>query len=265
MILNGRDIAEALFVSLDKRRSLFDGPLSLGILMSEGDAATESFIKIKSKAAERLRVDVVRKELPLQATTEEAIQALAELSEQVQGVIVQLPLAPTIDAAQVVAAIAPERDVDAIGPGTHEVLAPVAAAAKEILVQCNVKVQDARAVVVGAGRLVGKPASDLLLVMGAQVSVVTNESGSLDELKDADIVVLGAGNPGFIQPSMLKPGVVLIDAGTSEAAGGKLMGDADPSCAEVASVFTPVPGGVGPIAIAMIFKNLFDLAEAHHV
>ncbi len=74
------------------------------------------------------------------------------------------------------------------------------------------------------------------------------------------MVVLGAGEPGLIKPEMLKPGVVLIDAGTSESA-GKLAGDADPACAEVASVFTPVPGGVGPIAVAMIFKNLFALAK----
>lgn len=89
---------------------------------------------------------------------------------------------------------------------------------------------------------------------------MTHTHGSLAALKDADIVILGAGEPGLVKPEMLKEGVVLIDAGTSEA-GGKLAGDADPACAAVASVFTPVPGGVGPIAVAMIFKNLAQLAE----
>ena len=88
----------------------------------------------------------------------------------------------------------------------------------------------------------------------------TLEEGSIEDLKTADIVVCGAGNPGFIKPEMLKDGVALIDAGTSESS-GKVVGDCDPACAEVASVFTPVPGGVGPVAVAMIFKNLFDLME----
>ena len=78
-----------------------------------------------------------------------------------------------------------------------------------------------------------------------------------------NVAVLGAGNPGFIRPDMIGPGIILIDAGTSEAAGGKLMGDADPACANMASVFTPVPGGIGPIAIAMIFKNLLELSKRH--
>ena len=90
----------------------------------------------------------------------------------------------------------------------------------------------------------------------------TLEEGSIEDLKNADIVVSGAGNPGFIKPEHLKQGVALIDAGTSEL-NKKLAGDADPSCANVASVFTPVPGGVGPVAVAMIFKNLIDLLAKH--
>ena len=96
--------------------------------------------------------------------------------------------------------------------------------------------------------------------LGAHVSIITQSQGSLLDLKQADIAVLGAGDPGFVKPEMLKEGVVLVDAGTSEAS-GRLSGDADPKCAEVASVFTPVPGGIGPIAVAMIFKNLFTLAK----
>ena len=82
----------------------------------------------------------------------------------------------------------------------------------------------------------------------------------MSDLHTADIIISGAGHPGMIRPEMIKDGVVLIDAGTSES-GGKVVGDADPSCADKASVFTPVPGGVGPIAVAMIFKNLFELMQ----
>ena len=118
------------------------------------------------------------------------------------------------------------------------------------------------AVVVGAGRLVGAPSAWLLKSLGANVSMFTLERGSIEDLKTADIVVSGAGNPGFIKPEHLKEGVALIDAGTSEL-NKKIQGDADPACAEKASVFTPVPGGVGPVAVAMIFKNLFDLVQKH--
>lgn len=261
MIVNGRDIAQNLLKELEVERKTLGRPVALGILMSEGDLATESFIKIKSRAAQQLGVEVVRRALPQTATTEEALTALAELSARVQGVIVQLPLPSNIDAEKVVAAIAPEKDVDAIGQKPRLVSAPVALAVQKILEESEVTITGKKVVIVGAGRLVGKPTAELLTTLGANIVFVTEEAGSLEELKSADIAVLGAGNPGFIKPEMLKPGIVLIDAGTSEAAGGKLMGDADPACANMASVFTPVPGGVGPVAIAMIFRNLLQLAK----
>ncbi|MDZ4226464.1 MAG: bifunctional 5,10-methylenetetrahydrofolate dehydrogenase/5,10-methenyltetrahydrofolate cyclohydrolase, partial [Patescibacteria group bacterium] len=176
------------------------------------------------------------------------------------GIIVQLPH-PNAD--ELIAKLPPEKDVDAVGlppAGGALVHTPVAEAISEIFVRSGVAAAGKKAVVVGKGRLVGKPAAELLQSLGAHVTVLTQTSGSLEELQDADIVVLGAGSPGLIGPDMIKEGVVLIDAGTSEA-GGKLVGDAQPGCAHVASVFTPVPGGVGPIAVAMIFKNLLTLAR----
>ncbi len=263
MIVNGREMAEAVLTELEEVRAHLGRPVALGILMSGGDAATESFIKIKSKAAERLGIELIRRELDSGATTEDALAALADLASRVQGVIVQLPLPTTIDAEKIIASIPPDKDVDAIGPKPRSVFAPVAEAVREVLKQTGTDVHGKKVVVVGAGRLVGKPTGEMLTEMGANVSFVTETSGSLEELKSADIAILGAGNPGFIRPAMLKAGVVLIDAGTSEAQGGKMMGDADPSCANIASVFTPVPGGIGPVAIAMIFKNLLELSKSH--
>jgi len=157
-----------------------------------------------------------------------------------------------------------EKDVDALNPtiaeGDRLVHAPVALAAVEILERSGVIIKGARTIVVGAGRLVGKPSAWLLKSLGAHVSMFTLEEGSIEDLKDADIIVSGAGNPAFIKPEHIKDGVALIDAGTSELK-KKIAGDADPACAEKASVFTPVPGGVGPVAVAMIFRNLFDLLE----
>lgn len=245
MILDGKKIAEEILSSLEKERFQF-GNLTLALVSDSTDAATESFLKIKSRVAARLHVEVKR------LTPEQFDEAL-----QCDGVILQLPLK---DADTLIARLPVEKDVDAITEVQTAVRAPVAEAVSEIFVRENVSVAGKRAVVVGAGKLVGAPVAQLLKDLGANVSVITKHEGALTDLKDADIVVLGAGEPGLVQPHMLKQGVVLIDAGTSEAS-GKLAGDADPACANIASVFTPVPGGIGPIAVAMIFKNLFALAK----
>ena len=239
MTVDGKKIAEDIVAGLG---SALHGK-RLGIVVGTPDSATDSFIKIKSRVAGRLGVEVVRGELE-------------ELLKTCDGVIVQLPIP---DSEALLAALPPEKDVDALGLAPM-VAPPVAGAIAEVLSRSGVDPRGKSAVVVGSGRLVGAPAAKLLRGLGADVSVITQTHGSLSELAGADIVVLGAGEPGLIKPAMLKQGVILIDAGTSEQ-GGKLAGDADPSCAEVASVFTPVPGGIGPIAVAMIFKNLFTLVK----
>ncbi len=262
MIVDGKKISKELIQNLLNQRSTLPPVLRLGVLMGKKDAASASFVKIKERVADRLHVVVVREMLDEKATTPQALRALERLSKNCVGIIVQLPLPSQINLEEILQAVPSEKDVDAINPHTAEpfVLAPVAEAIAEIFARHNISGQQKKAVVIGAGRLVGIPAAKLLTDIGARVSVVTHSNGSLTELKDADIIVLGAGEPGLVKPQMLKEEVVLIDAGTSEQ-GGRVAGDADPACVEVASVFTPVPGGVGPIAVAMIFKNLFTLAR----
>ena len=137
---------------------------------------------------------------------------------------------------------------------------PVAAAMLEILVAHGVSPKGKRAIVIGSGHLVGKPCAELLSHEGADVAIVSFRAGDFSALSNADIVVSGVGSPHFIKPEMLKNGAVLIDAGTSES-GGAVAGDADPSCAQRCSVFTPVPGGVGPVAVAKLFENAVMLTE----
>ncbi|HVZ75657.1 MAG TPA: bifunctional 5,10-methylenetetrahydrofolate dehydrogenase/5,10-methenyltetrahydrofolate cyclohydrolase [Candidatus Paceibacterota bacterium] len=235
MIIDGKKIADEILSGLK-------GSYTLGVVMGV-DAASDSFVRMKERAAQKAGVTLKR------YAPEQFDEALA-----CDGVLVQLPLE---GAEELIAKLPPEKDVDALG--LHPLVRPpVAEAINEVLTRAGIDPVNKRAVVVGAGKLVGQPAVKLLTDLGSDVSVVTLEQGSLDQLKSADVVVLGAGSPGIVKPEMLKQGVVLIDAGTSEAA-GKLAGDADPACAEVASVFTPVPGGIGPIAVAMLFKNLFAL------
>ncbi|MEX0930993.1 MAG: bifunctional 5,10-methylenetetrahydrofolate dehydrogenase/5,10-methenyltetrahydrofolate cyclohydrolase, partial [Candidatus Paceibacterota bacterium] len=113
------------------------------------------------------------------------------------------------------------------------------------------------------GRLVGKPVAKWFTEMGANVRVLTKESKDIAQYtKQADIIVCGAGASGFLKPDMIKEGVIILDAGTSEE-GGVLRGDADPLCSEKAALMTPVPNGIGPVTIAMLLKNLVLLAEQH--
>ena len=252
MIIDGKQIAERVYADLGFRS------LTLGIVIVGSDSVTDSFVRAKERGAAKVGVTVVREVIPESASTEEALAALQSLANKTDGIIVQLPLPSQIDTEKILAAIPPEKDVDGIS-SDPVVRPPVAAAVEEILKQNQVFVSGSNAVVVGSGRLVGKPCAELLLDLDADVTVL-QKGDTLESLKEADVIVLGAGNPGMILPEHIKDGVVLIDAGTSESS-GKVVGDADPSCAEKCSLFTPVPGGVGPVAIAMIFKNLFSLAK----
>lgn len=252
--VNGREIADAIYARLAGAGSASGG--RLGIVCCEPNAVIESFVRIKARAAARLGVSLVREDVGADMGTQGIVDAIGQLAEQTQGIIVQLPMPESVDLGRVLAALPGTHDVDGIGPRAR-VMPPVARAVQEILSRSGVEIARKNAVVIGAGRLVGAPAAAMLRRSGAQVAVLT-KGDSLEVLADADIIVSGAGEPGLITPDMIRDGTVLIDAGTSEQ-GGKVRGDADPSCAAKCSVFTPVPGGVGPIAVAMIFENLAEL------
>ena len=262
MIIDGKKIAEEIIASLMADRASLPATVKIGIIMSEGDPASASFVRIKERVAERLRVEIVREMIGPETSEDLVVHGVQRLAGSTMGVIVQLPLPVGLSVDKILSAIPPHCDLDGINPIVTDagrlVQPPVVEALDEILKRANVSLRDKR--VVGAGRLVGKPAFAYFKKLGADVTLVTETEGSLADLHDADVVVLGTGRAGMVTPDLLKKGVVLIDAGTSEQ-GGKIQGDADPSCADVASVFTPVPGGVGPLAVAMIFKNLFTLAK----
>ncbi len=265
MIIDGRAIADEILAGVKSRRRLIAKPITLGIVVFPGDVVIESFVGIKSKIARDVGIAMIRKDMdePTTAAAMDAVRSF-KYDASVDGIIVQLPLPAGVDINAVLSEVPMEKDIDGINPFTRNnerlVRAPVALAVQEILQRSHVHVSGMRAVVVGAGRLVGLPSAALLRELGADVSMLTLTDGSTKDLKTADIVVSGAGKPHFILPQHLKEGVVLIDAGTSETR-GVIQGDVHPSCKDIARVFTPVPGGVGPIAVALIFQNLLDLAK----
>jgi methylenetetrahydrofolate dehydrogenase (NADP+) / methenyltetrahydrofolate cyclohydrolase len=141
------------------------------------------------------------------------------------------------------------------------VLPPVVGAIDAIAKHHQVVWADTQVVVVGQGRLVGAPAAVYAASKGAHVTVLEKDTADYEHtIKEADILILGAGVPGLVTAAMVKPGVVIFDAGTSEE-GGMLVGDADTSVNDMASLVTPVPGGIGPITIAVLLRNVVDLAQ----
>ena len=186
--------------------------------------------------------------------TADVCQTVQVAAAQSDGIVVQLPLPPHVDTAA----------VHYDGSGT--VLPPVVGAVAAIADTHRVSFQDKMVTVVGAGRLVGAPAALWVEAQGGIITVVTNET-PIDQvqtaLSKADIIITGAGVPGLVTPDQVQPGVVVFDAGTSED-GGALVGDVDPTVAEKAALFTPVPGGIGPLTIACLLRNLVTLKDSQH-
>lgn len=273
MTIDGRAIAREICGELARALSRFSVPPKLGIVVVGEDPVIENFVRIKLRIANELGIltEVVR--FPKSTTTEELLSELtlarSGRTSAWNGEIIQLPLPSHIDTEQALNAIPLKYDVDVLSresvacfrEGTSPVLPPVAGAIQAILEKTHIAVAGKEVLILGHGRLVGKPAELFFRHNGAHVTVIDRSIADLREhMRETDIIVSGVGSPGLITPDMLKPGVVLLDAGTSESA-GKIAGDALPECRDVASVFTPVPGGIGPIAVALIFKNLLILSR----
>jgi methylenetetrahydrofolate dehydrogenase (NADP+) / methenyltetrahydrofolate cyclohydrolase len=266
MIVDGKAIAADIREKLKAAYAALPAPLTLGIVVAGNDPVIESFVRIKKRFADTLGVKVEELRFPSEISAPELIEKIRNMT--CDGIIVQLPLPAILDTNAVLNAIPIKRDVDVLSleamaafrQGTLTILPPVAGAMQEILERAHVSVAGKDVLIIGRGRLVGAPAELLFRHNDAHVTVVGRGTNLAELAREADIIVSGAGEPLLIKPDMLKAGAALIDAGTSESK-GKIIGDADPRCADVASVFTPVPGGVGPIAVAMIFKNLLILAR----
>ena len=240
------------------------------VIVANETAATKSYLALKQKRAVDAGCVLKMQQFATSVSTEELQAAI--LKSDTNSIIVQLPLPLGIDTKAVCDAIPAEKDADVLSSAAREkfengdtdaLLPPVVDAVRKIFARNNVGTKGKRAVVIGDGWLVGNPCAKWLAQQGAIIEVIANPSefaGARVALAQADIIVAGAGVPHFIKPEMLKEGVVLIDAGTSES-GGTIVGDADPSCANKCSLFTPVPGGVGPLAVAKLFENAVTLAE----
>ena len=261
MIIDGRHIAHTMEAELAEQLS--HGPQKKVCFIQFGnDPASKKFIEMKSRVALRLGilVDVLQKEDII--STNFALEIVETAArDSYDGIVVQLPLPVGLDVHAILNAVPAHLDIDVLGDeakAAGNMIPPVARAVWEILKAQKVDLSDKKIVVVGNGALVGQPVAEMFMQQGRAVAVIDKETPNderAEMLASADVIISGVGVPGLIKPDMIKSGVVLIDAGTSESA-GKLVGDIDPSCEAVASMMTPVPGGVGPVTVMSLFKNL---------
>ncbi|MBV9349218.1 MAG: bifunctional 5,10-methylenetetrahydrofolate dehydrogenase/5,10-methenyltetrahydrofolate cyclohydrolase [Patescibacteria group bacterium] len=265
MIIDGKALAKERSEEIMEARGAY-GALSLGVVIATESAVTQSYIGIKKRAAARLDISVSEYRLPESAGTDEIVGEVKKAGTAGHdGIILQLPLPSSADVEAAKNAIPKDVDVDVLSDSAFSAfeknafpaLPQVPAAMWYILKRHGIEIAGKEVVIIGKGRLVGKPAMVLFERLGGTVTAL-EKGDSLEPTKKADILISGAGVPSLITPDMIKDGVVIVDGGTSES-GGVVVGDAHPACSQKASLFTPVPGGVGPIAVVEIFANLVSL------
>jgi methylenetetrahydrofolate dehydrogenase (NADP+)/methenyltetrahydrofolate cyclohydrolase len=260
MLVDGRAIAEHILHDVAEKTATLSSVPQLGVVTCAPGPETRQYLELKKRKAAAAGIKTIILELPATATTQDCIDCVNRLAEESEGIVVQLPLPAHIEREQVLSAVPVTKDPDGFAYGVDEraSLPPVAGAVKEIATQYAVDFTGKKVAVVGYGRLVGKPSTTFAEAAGADVVIL--EEGTPDylaELKSADIIITGVGKAHFITPEMVKEGVVVFDAGASED-GGLVVGDVHPDVAEQASLFTPVPGGIGPITVALLLRNLLD-------
>mgnify|MGYP001594518138 FL=1 len=266
MIVNGRALAKKIEHDLIVRTRALEYPPRLTVIVVGENPVSERFIRMKSEFAARIGVNAVIVRLPESVGTEGVVAEIKKQSPLSDGIIVQLPLPLLCDTEAILSAIPKGKDVDSLLPAGRQVLpplvlSPVVGAVKRILSEGRISLKGKRVLIIGRGRLVGMPLSEWLSGNGTTVDIIGDEVEDITlYTRIADIIISGTGEPHLIKPHMIKEGVVLIDCGTSEA-GGRTLGDADPACADKCSLFTPVPGGVGPVTVAILFENLFSLID----
>lgn len=248
----------------------------LAVVIVGDDAASRIYVNNKKKACEAVGIYSEEYALPGDTTQEELLALIDELNRkpEINGILVQSPLPKGLDEAAVVEKIDPKKDVDAfhaynvgkIMQGKYTFLPCTPAGVIELIRSTGVDICGKRCVVIGRSDIVGKPMAMLLLHENGTVTICHSRTENLGEIcRGADILVSAVGKAHFVRGSMVKPGAVVIDVGMNRDENGKLCGDVEFSEAEPRAGFiTPVPGGVGPMTIAMLMKNTVAAAKLQH-
>ena len=248
------------------------GEVGLTTILVGDDPASEIYIRRKQEAAKEVGILARDYRLGEETTEPELLDLIAQLNadDNVDGILVQLPLPSQIDEQRAIEAVDPAKDVDGFHPvnagrlwlGLDGLVAGTPTGILALLDEYEVPLEGAHAVVVGRSNIVGKPVSLLLLARNATVTICHSRTADLaSETRQADVLVVAVGQAGLITPEMVKPGATVVDVGMNRTEEG-LRGDVDPAVAERAGLITPVPGGVGPMTIASLLRNTVKAARA---
>lgn len=269
-LMDGKALAARIRAEVAEELRAF-GPVGLATVLVGEDPASEVYIRMKHKAAGEVGIVPHDHHLPVDSSEDDLLALVAALNgdDAVDGILVQLPLPGHIDEARVLRAVDPIKDVDGFHPFNagqlyldRPTLVPATpTGVLALLDEYQVPLEGARAVVVGRSAIVGKPAAMLLLARNATVTICHSRTADLGAVtREADVLVAAVGRAGMITPEMVKPGAAVIDVGINRTDAG-MCGDVDPGVAEVAGYLTPVPGGVGPMTIAMLLRSTVRAAR----
>ena len=277
-IINGKEVSKKVRESVKaeteklKAQGIVPG---LAVVIVGDDPASRVYVNNKKKACAEVGFMSEEYALPAETTQEELLALVDKLNKkpEINGILVQLPLPKHLDEKAVIEAISPEKDVDAfhasnvgkIMIGDYKFLPCTPAGVMELIHSENIEISGKSCVVIGRSNIVGKPMAMLLLHENGTVTITHSRTKNLAEItRDADILVAAVGKPKFVTGDMVKKGAVVIDVGMDRDENGKLCGDVDFDSVEPkASYITPVPGGVGPMTIAMLMKNTLMAAKIH--
>ena len=269
-LIKGKPIAERIRAQVAEEVKEL-GHIGLVTVLVGDDPASDVYIRLKHKAAVEAGIDATDLRLPAETSEAELLAKVAELdaNTNVDAILVQLPLPKHIDEAKVIRALEPAKDVDGFHPfnagqlylGRPTLVPATPLGVMAMLTEHEIRLDGARAVVIGRSDIVGKPMAHLLMQANATVTICHSHTQDLARhTLDADVLVAAVGVPAMVSPDMVKAGAVVVDVGINRTDGG-IVGDVDPGAAEVAAYLTPVPGGVGPMTIACLLQNAVRCAR----
>ena len=270
--IDGKALALKVRAEVAEDVRAWGAPVCLATILVGDDPASHTYVGSKHTASQEAGIDSRDHRFPSDTPESEILELIAELNadDGVDGVLVQLPLPEHMDEPSVLRSVDPAKDVDGFHPsnagllflGEPFLVPATPSGVMVMLAEHGVELRGKEAVVIGRSEIVGKPMAMLLLAEHATVTICHSRTVDLaSHTRRADVLVAAVGSRGLVTPDMVKPGATVIDVGVNRTEEGKLVGDIDPAVFDVAGLMTPVPGGVGPMTIAMLLRNTLTAAQ----
>jgi len=260
---DGKKIRDEILSDLKKKVAILADKPILAIISIGNNSVSEKYIEAKKKACKFVGVGVEIIRFPDSVGQSEVEQALKTI--QAEGIFIQMPMPKPLDREALIKLIPADKDVDGLRFCLGEksnFLPPVVLAILKAIELSGADIKKSKIAIIGRGFLVGKPLSRVLVEAGCNFQVVNSKTPDIKKITlAADLIISASGRPGIIKSSMIKNGAVLIDAGTTEV-GGALVGDINPKVYEKSAFYTPVPGGIGPLTVAMLLTNLLETKKS---